>query len=124
MIKEPIAPNKLLLSLQKDSAKKPRKKVLPYGSRTNKFRSLQASNTGSLRGMKNNNDAIDDANEYGVPDSKSEERDGNERVGETKHPTTANEIGKLVYRSAKNSNNPRTTFFGNYLTKDYLEKRT
>ena len=73
MIKEPIS-NKFLLSLQKDATKKNKKKVVAYGSRTNKFRSLQVSNAGSLRVSKNN-EVADIANENGVHDSKSEVRE-------------------------------------------------
>ena len=73
MIKEPIA-NKFLLSLQKDATKKNKNKVVAYGSRTNKFRSLQLSNAGSLRVSKNN-EVADDANDIGVHDSKSEVRE-------------------------------------------------
>ena len=94
---------------------------MPYGSRTNKFRSLQVSNAGSLR-LSKNNDATDDGNEFILPDSKSEERD-EAGGGENNRPVATNEIGKLVYRSTKNASNPRT-LFSNYLTKDYLEKRT
>ena len=96
---------------------------MAYGSRTNKFRSLQISHVGSLRGVKNN-EAADDANGYVLPDSKSEERGDAAAADEMKHPVATNEIGKLVYRSAKNANNPTRTLFSNYLTKDYLEKRT
>ena len=53
---------------------------MTYGSRTNNFRSLQVSNVGSVRGMKNS-EANDDANEFVLPDSKSEERDPVDRAG-------------------------------------------
>ena len=95
---------------------------MPYGSRTNKFRSLQLSNANSVRASKNN-DATDGANELGILDSKSEERE-EAGGGDINRPVATNEIGKLVYRSAKNANNPRANLFSNYLTKDYLEKRT
>ena len=95
---------------------------MPYSNRANKFRSLQLSNTNSVRVSKNN-DAIDGANELGILDSKSEEREESDGV-DVNRPMATNEIGKLVYRSAKNANNPRANLFSNYLSKDYLEKRT
>ena len=85
---------------------------MAYGGRANKFRSLQVSNAASLR-LSKNNDATEETNELNILDSKSELKD--------EGPAATNEIGKFVYR--KNGGNPRT-LISNYLTKDYLEKRT